>query len=72
MEAIEEEERFDGAHAMGEAFEDGGGGRSSQGAASVPQANNEGAGDRAGPRPMLTDSTRPDLSTPAGLGALRS
>ncbi|KAE9089982.1 hypothetical protein PF010_g18771 [Phytophthora fragariae] len=72
MESIEEEERFDDAHAVGEAFEDGGGGRPSLGEAGAPQTTNEDAGDRAGPRPMLTDPTRPDVTTPAGLGALRS
>ncbi|KAE8909674.1 hypothetical protein PF005_g23988 [Phytophthora fragariae] len=72
MESIEEEERFGDAHAVGEAFEDGGGDRISRGAADTRPTNNDDAGDRAGPRPMLTDPTRPDLSTLAWLGALRS
>ncbi|GMF52654.1 unnamed protein product [Phytophthora fragariaefolia] len=33
---------------------------------------NEYAGDQTAPRPMLTDPNRPDLSTPTGIGALRS
>ncbi|KAE8986943.1 hypothetical protein PF011_g19783 [Phytophthora fragariae] len=50
----------------------GGGGQPTLAAANPPQTTNEGAGDQTGPRPILTDPNRPDLYTPAGLGAVRS
>ncbi|GMF45765.1 unnamed protein product [Phytophthora fragariaefolia] len=76
MESIGENyENFDDAHALGEAFPPDGGEVGSQGdqtADNPPWTMNEDAGDPTGPRPMLPDPNRPDLSTPAGLGVVRS
>ncbi|KAE8977894.1 hypothetical protein PR001_g25000, partial [Phytophthora rubi] len=76
MESIEENaENLGGAPAAsGVSPPDGsgGGGQPTLAAANPPQTTNEDAGDQTGPRPMLTDPNRPDLSTPAGLGAVRS
>ncbi|KAE8911248.1 hypothetical protein PF005_g4988 [Phytophthora fragariae] len=76
MESIEENaENLGGAPAAsGVSPPDGsgGGGQPTQAAANPPQTTNEDAGDQTGPRPMLTDPNRSDLSTPAGLGAVRS
>ncbi|KAE9325076.1 hypothetical protein PF008_g16954, partial [Phytophthora fragariae] len=76
MESIEENaENLSGAPAAsGVSPPDGsgGGGQPTIAAAYPPQTMNEDAGDQTGPRPMLTDPNRPDLSTPAGLGAVRS
>ncbi|GMF34421.1 unnamed protein product [Phytophthora fragariaefolia] len=52
--------------------ENGVGGQPTQVATNPPRTTNEDAGDQTGPRPMLTDPNRPDLSTPAGLDAMRS